>query len=69
MSIAADNGASQVVSGSATDVEAVLARFESEGVGVARLRKSPAYHSALVEPALDGVEAALSGVALAHAFG
>ncbi len=65
LSMAADNGASQVVSGSAADVEAVLARFESEGVGVARLRRSPAYHSALVEPALDGVEAALEGVALA----
>ena len=65
LSIAADNGASQVVSGLATDVEAILARFESEEVQVRRLRKSPAYHSALVEPALDGVEAALSEVALA----
>ncbi|MCY4487972.1 MAG: SDR family NAD(P)-dependent oxidoreductase [Deltaproteobacteria bacterium] len=65
VSIAADNGASQVISGYAADVEAVLARFESEDVQVRRLRKSPAYHSAVVEPALDGVEAALSGVAVA----
>ncbi len=65
VSIAADNGASQVISGYAADVETVLARFESEEVQVRRLRKSPAYHSAVVEPALDGVEAALSDVAVA----
>ncbi len=65
VSIAADNGASQVVSGYAADVEAILSRFETEEVQVRRLRKSPAYHSAVVEPALDGVEAALSGVSFA----
>ena len=60
--IAVDNGPSQVVSGPVADVQAILARFESEGVQVRRLRPSPAYHSALVEPALDGVEAALRDV-------
>ena len=50
LSIAADNGAHQVVSGPAADVAALLARFEAEQVRVARLRKSPAYHSAMIEP-------------------
>ena len=63
--IAVDNGPSQVVSGPVADVEAILARFESEGVQVRRLPPSPAYHSVLVEPALDGVEAALRDVTLA----
>ncbi len=65
VSIAADNGAHQAVSGPAAEVEAVLRRFEAEGVRVRRLRKSPAYHSALVEPALAGVEAAIADVPLA----
>ena len=65
LSIAADNGAHQAISGSKTDVEAVLDRFEAKGVRVARLRTSPAYHSALVEPALDDLEAACAGMALA----
>ncbi len=57
LSVAADNGLQQVVSGPAKDLEAVLARFESEDVKVVRLRRSPAYHSALIEPALDDLEA------------
>ena len=60
--IAADNGAHQVVSGPEEDIDAVVARFESEEVRARRLRKSPAYHSAMVEPALDDLEAALSRV-------
>ena len=58
--IAADNGAHQVVSGPAADVEAIVAGFEAQDVRVARLRRSPAYHSAMVEPALDDLEEALS---------
>jgi len=61
--IAADNGAHQVVSGPEEDIDAVVARFESEEVRARRLRKSPAYHSAMVEPALDDLTAALSRVA------
>ena len=57
--IAADNGAQQVVSGPREDVEALAARLESQDVRVVPLRKSPAYHSAMVEPALDDLEAAL----------
>ena len=63
LSVAVDNGLQQVVSGPVGDLEAVLARFEAEGVKVARLRRSPAYHSALVEPALDDLEAAVAEIA------
>ena len=58
--IAADNGAHQVISGPAAEIEAILDRFEAQDIRVARLRKSPAYHSAMVEPALDDLEAVLS---------
>ena len=63
LSIAADNGAHQVVSGPVADIEAILARFEADGVRVARLRKSPAYHSAMIEPALGELESAISTIA------
>ena len=58
--VAADNGTHQVVSGPAADVEAMVAGFEAQDVRVARLRRSPAYHSAMVEPALDDLEAVLN---------
>ena len=63
--IAADNGAHQVVSGPEADVDALVARFESEEIRARRLRKSPAYHSVMVEPALDDLAAALSRVEFA----
>ena len=63
--VAVDNGSNQVVSGPAADVAALLERFEADQVRVRLLRNSPAYHSALVEPALDGLEAALQRVAFA----
>ena len=63
--IAADNGAHQVVSGPEADIDAVVARFEAEAVRARRLRKSPAYHSKMVEPALDDLEAVLSRLAFA----
>ncbi len=63
LSVAVDNGAQQVVSGPAAELEAVLARFEAEGVKTHRLRRSPAYHSALIEPALDELEAAVREIA------
>ena len=65
LSIAADNGAHQALSGLQTDVETVLDRFEAEGVRVVRLRASQAYHSALVEPAMDGLEAVCAEMAFA----
>ncbi len=63
LSIAADNGAHQVVSGPAADIDAILARFEADEVRVARLRRSPAYHSAMIEPALGDLEAEISTIA------
>ena len=63
--VAVDNGSNQVISGPADDVAALLARFEAEQVRVRLLRNSPAYHSALVEPALDDLEAALERVTFA----
>ena len=65
LSIAADNGAHQVISGPAAEIAAILERLEASGIRVARLRKSPAYHSAMIEPAMDDLEAALSRLALA----
>ena len=65
LSIAADNGAHQVVSGPRAAIEAIVERFEADEVRVRRLRKSPAYHSAMVEPALDDLEAALGEIAFA----
>ena len=62
LEIAADNGAHQVVSGSKTDIDAILERFEAEGVRVSRLRTSPAYHSVLMEPVLDELETAFTQV-------
>ncbi len=65
VSIAADNGAQQVVSGPEEDVQALVERFDSEGLWARQLRKSIAYHSALVEPALDGLEAIFADLDIA----
>ncbi len=64
LSISADNGTHQVVSGLVEDIEAVSKHFESEGVRVRRLETARAFHSALVEPALDALETSLDGVAV-----
>ena len=60
--IAADNGAHQVISGPADEIASILERLEAADIRVARLRKSPAYHSAMIEPAMDDLETALSGL-------
>ena len=65
LSLAADNGTHRVVSGAVPDIEAITERFESEGVNVKRLRTVQAFHSALLEPALDDLQAALDGVEIA----
>ena len=62
LSVAADNGAQQVISGPASSVRALVARFESEGLWATVLPPSPAYHSALVEPALGDLEAVVAGL-------
>ncbi|MDE0475476.1 MAG: type I polyketide synthase, partial [Gammaproteobacteria bacterium] len=65
LSVAADNGAHQVVSGEAGEVEQIVQRFEAEGLRVNRLRSSPGYHSVLVEPALDDLAAVIGSIAVA----
>ncbi len=52
VSVAAQNGAHQVVSGYTHELEPLLDQFEQRDIRVRRLKKSPAYHSALVEPIL-----------------
>lgn len=55
LSIAGDNGAHQVVSGPVVEIEKIVDRFEAEGVRARRLNTAKAFHSALVEPALDAL--------------
>ena len=64
VSISADNGGHQVVSGPRSDVAAIAERFQSEGVRVRRLNTTRAFHSALVEPALDALEASLDHIGI-----
>ena len=59
--VAVDNGVHQVVSGPLTDVEAISQTFEAKDVRVRPLRNQ-AFHSPLVEPTLDELEAAYSTV-------
>ena len=63
--IGVDNGTHQVVSGPAEEVHALSEQLESAGVNVRRLRPSPAYHSSLVEPALDDLEGVFSDIPVA----
>ncbi len=62
LSISADNGSHQVISGPVEDVEVLSQRFESEGIRAVRLNTKWAFHSAMVEPALDELEASLDCV-------
>ncbi len=64
VNISADNGLHQVVSGPVAAVESVMKRFEAAGVRVRRLNTAKAFHSALVEPALDALEASLENATI-----
>ena len=64
LSIAAYNGAHQVISGTHRAVEQVVEQFESSQVLVSRLHTSNAFHSPLVEPALDELEEILGDITL-----
>ena len=64
LSVSADNGLHQVVSGPVEAIETLSERLESEGVRVRRLNTTRAFHSALVEPALDALAASLERVAI-----
>ena len=59
LSLAADNGAHQVVSGPEEDVAALADDFASAGIRVERLRTSHAFHSELMDPVLARVARAL----------
>lgn len=63
--VAADNGPRSVtISGDADAVEAVCAAFEAQEVGLRRLTVSHAFHSARMEPMLDGFREVISGLDL-----
>ena len=62
VNISADNGTHQVISGPVGEVETIMKRLEAAGTRVRRLNTAKAFHSALVEPALDALEASLDGV-------
>ena len=66
LSIGVDNGTHQVISGPAEEVHELADKLESDGVNVRRLRPSPAYHSPLVEPALDDLAAVFDDIAVAE---
>ena len=64
LSIAGDNGAHQVVSGPVSDIERIVEHFDAKGVRTRRLNTTKAFHSALVEPALDELESFLDSVSI-----
>ncbi len=64
LSVSADNGLHQVVSGPIETIETLSERLKSEGVRVRRLNTTRAFHSALVEPALDALAGSLDRVAI-----
>ena len=64
LSVAANNGLHQVVSGPVAEVDGISNRFKSEGVRVRRLRTTRAFHSVLLDPILDALQTALDGVAV-----
>jgi acyl transferase domain-containing protein/protein-L-isoaspartate O-methyltransferase len=65
LSLAAINGPRSVVlSGTAAELERVVEELRAEGVDCKRLAVSHAFHSPLLDPALDALEAAASRVAL-----
>ena len=64
LSVSGYNGTHQVISGPIEEIEAISKHLESEGIRVKRLNTARAFHSALVEPALDALEASLKGIAI-----
>ena len=57
VALAAENGSHCVVSGPSSAVAGLERSFRSAGVRVRGLRTSHAFHSPLMDPALDGIEA------------
>ncbi|WP_328350165.1 SDR family NAD(P)-dependent oxidoreductase [Mycobacterium sp. NBC_00419] len=65
LSVAAYNGANTVLSGPATDLEQAVAQLSDEGARCDWLDTSHAFHSSLLDPALDAFEAIASGFTFA----
>ena len=61
LSVAAYNGANTVLSGPGSDLEQAVARLTADGVRCEWLDTSHAFHSALLDPALDEFEAYANG--------
>ncbi len=64
LSLAAENGTHCVVSGPSSAMEELSAACRSSGMRVKRIRTGHAFHSALMEPALDAIESSLAGTVL-----
>ena len=62
LSLAAENGTHRVVSGPADLVDAFVAKFAAAGARCQRLAVSHAFHSGLLDPMLDDLEAAAGSV-------
>ena len=62
LSVAAYNGANTVLSGPGPDLESVVDRLTADGIRCEWLDTSHAFHSALLEPALDEFEAYANGI-------
>uniref|UniRef100_UPI003728E7C1 acyltransferase domain-containing protein n=1 Tax=Yoonia sp. R2-816 TaxID=3342638 RepID=UPI003728E7C1 len=67
LSVAADNGLHQVVSGPAGLVAELEDQLAAEGARVERLATSHGFHSALMDPVLADLEAVVSGLSVAPA--
>ena len=65
LSMAAYNGAHQVVSGPEEKVEAISEHFLAQDIRASRLHTTHAFHSALVEPMLDKLDAIVSEMTIA----
>ena len=65
LNISVDNGVHQVVSGPTEAVQALTEQFESEEVRVRPLNTAQAFHSVLVEPALEPLGKAYESVSVA----
>ena len=64
--IGVDNGTHQVISGPAEEVQSFTEKLEMDGINLRRLRSSPAYHSPLVEPALNELQAVFDDFSVCH---
>ena len=67
VSIAAQNGVHQVLSGPAAEVKTISEQLENEGLRVQLLRTTHGYHSPFVDPILDEVKRVFGGIPIQDA--